>query len=483
MEKIANYIDGQLLPPNSGEYLNNLNPATSAVFSLVPESDAVDLKLALNAAEKAFPAWSRSTVEERSAVLLRIAHMISKDLEELALAECTDTGKPLELAKTVDIPRASANMEFFAHAITQFSQESHSMSDAINYTLKQPIGVVACISPWNLPLYLFTWKIAPALAAGNCVIAKPSEITPYTAFLLSKICIKAALPAGVLNILHGSGTQIGQAIVEEPRIKAVSFTGGTATGKKIAAISAPFLRKVSLELGGKNPALVFADTDLEDTVKQLVKASFTNQGQICLCASRIIVEASVYDKFKELFIKEAALLQAGDPLASTSDLGAIISEAHYLKIKSYIKLAIKEGGKLLLGEASADIKTDVNTRCLSGYFLGPHVLEGLAMGCRVNQEEIFGPVVTLTPFKTEAEAIALANQSTYGLAGTVWTNNLSSAHRVAAALNTGIVWVNCWMKRDLRTPFGGMKNSGLGREGGFEALNFFMETKNVCVKF
>ncbi len=479
MEKIANYINGELVAPCSGKYIENRNPATSEVYSLTPESDASDLKLALNAAEKAFPSWSKTSVDARSTLLLKLAQLITEDLEELALAECTDTGKPLQLAKKVDIPRASANLAFFAHAITQFSQESHTMTDAINYTMKQPIGVVACISPWNLPLYLFTWKIAPALAAGNCVVAKPSEITPYTAFLLSKICIKAGLPAGVLNILHGSGHQIGNAIIEEPRIKAVSFTGGTATGKKIAAISAPLLRKISLELGGKNPAIVMADCDLSFTVKELIKASFTNQGQICLCASRILIQESIYDQFKSLFLEEASKLKIGDPLESQNDLGAIISESHYQKIKSYIDLANKEEGRLLLGSKVQA----VNSRCNSGYFLSPHIFEGLSMNSRVNQEEIFGPVVTLSPFKNAGEAVQLSNQSDYGLAGTIWTKDISAAHTIAEALQTGIVWINCWMKRDLRTPFGGMKSSGLGREGGFDALNFFTESKNVCVKY
>ncbi len=479
MEKIANYINGELHAPKNGQYINNLNPAISEVYSLIPESDVEDLNLALDASEKAFPGWSNTSVEERSAILFKIAALITEDLERLALAECTDTGKPLHLAQTVDIPRASANMAYFAHAITQFSQKSHHMTDAINYTLNQPIGVVACISPWNLPLYLFTWKIAPALAAGNCVIAKPSEITPYTAYLFSKICIKAGLPAGVLNILHGTGSQIGNAIIEEPRIKAVSFTGGTETGKTIASISAPMLRKVSLELGGKNPAIVMADTDLESTVKQLVKASFSNQGQICLCASRLIIQDTIYDQFKALFIKEAAKLRVGDPLETKNDLGAIISKTHYQKIKSYIDLAFEEGGKLLLGTKPPKI----NERCQSGYFLGPHIIEGLSMDSRVNQEEIFGPVVTLTSFKKIEEAIQLANQSDYGLAGTIWTKDLTTAHSIANELQSGIVWVNCWMIRDLRTPFGGMKNSGVGREGGFDALNFFTETKNVCVKF
>lgn len=479
MEKILNYINGELLAPSSGKYLENKNPATSEAFSLVPESDANDLNNAIKSAQSAFPEWSRSSVAERAKVMTEIADLIEANAQELALAESTDTGKPLQLARTVDIPRASANMRFFAQAITQFSSEAHTTSAAINYTLKQPLGVVACISPWNLPLYLFTWKIAPALAAGNCVIAKPSEVTPYTAFLFSKLCMAAGLPPGVLSILHGTGTAIGNLIVENPLIKAVSFTGGTATGKKIAAISAPMFRKVSLELGGKNPALVFADCDLEATVKELVKASFTNQGEICLCASRILVEHSIYEDFKKKFIEQVAALKVGDPLEEENNLGAIVSENHWEKIKSYISLAKEEGGTLLFGE-EINVSGD---RCKNGYFLGPHIFENLGPNCRVNQEEIFGPVVTLAPYTNEEEALSLANNSSYGLAGTIWTSNLNRAHRVSEQLQTGIVWVNCWMNRDLRTPFGGVKESGLGREGGFHALNFFTESKNVCVKY
>lgn len=479
MEKIFNYINGELITPSSGKYLENKNPATAEVFSQVPESDATDLDKAIESAQSAFPAWSRSPVSERAAVLTKIADLIEEHAEELALAETTDTGKPLELARRIDIPRASGNMRFFAQAITQFSSESHTTPDSINYTLKQALGIVACISPWNLPLYLFTWKIAPALATGNCVIAKPSEVTPYTAYLFSKLCIEAGLPPGVLSVLHGTGSAIGNAIVENNRIKAVSFTGGTATGKKIAAISAPMFRKVSLELGGKNPALVFADCDLDVTVTELVKASFTNQGEICLCASRILVEESIYKDFKKGFVEKVAQLKVGDPLVEENHLGAIVSESHLEKIKSYINLAKEEGGALLYGKENID----VTGRCENGYFLGPHVFENMGPNCRVNQEEIFGPVITLQSFKTEEEALRLANISTYGLAGTIWTNNLSRAHRVSEQLQTGIVWVNCWMNRDLRTPFGGMKESGLGMEGGFHALNFFIESKNVCVRY
>lgn len=479
MEMIANYINGELKPPHSSNYLDGINPATAEIFAKIPLSDEEDLKSAIASAEKAFPAWSSLSPKERADYLTKISELIKDNLEELAIAESTDTGKPLQLAKTVDIPRASANMEFFAHAITQFSSESHAGKDSINYTLRKPLGVVACISPWNLPLYLFTWKIAPALASGNCVIAKPSEITPYTAYLFSKICIEAGLPKGVLNILHGTGPEIGNAIVQNKKIKAVSFTGGTATGRKIAEVSAPMFRKVSLELGGKNPALVFADCDLEKTVEGLVRASFTNQGEICLCASRIYIEESIYEDFKTRFVEKVKALKVGNPSNQSSDLGALVSAQHLEKVKNYITLAKEEGGKLLCGDENIDL--DENTK--NGYFLRPHVFENLPNHCRTNQEEIFGPVVSLNVFKDEKEAITLANKSEYGLASSIWTNDLSRAHRVGNQIETGIVWINCWMNRDLRTPFGGMKNSGLGREGGLEALRFFTEPKNICIQF
>lgn len=479
MELIANYINGELVPPNSDEFIDDINPATAKVFAKIPLSDEKDLKSAITSAEKAFPEWSRLSSKKRAYYLIKISELIKNNLDELAIAESTDTGKPIQLAKTVDIPRASANVEFFAHAITQFSSESHSGKASINYTLRKPLGVVACISPWNLPLYLFTWKIAPALATGNCVIAKPSEITPYTAYLLSKICIEAGLPKGVLNILHGTGPEIGNAIVQNKKIKAISFTGGTATGRKIAEISAPMFRKVSLELGGKNPALVFADCNMEKTVEGLVRASFSNQGEICLCASRIYIEESIYSEFKTQFVEKVKALKVGNPSDQLSNMGAMVSAQHLEKVKSYIALAKEEGGNLLCGDEAIDLDEDIK----NGYFLRPHVFENLPNHCRTNQEEIFGPVVSLNIFKNDQEAISLANESEYGLASSIWTTNLSRAHRMGDQIETGIVWINCWMNRDLRTPFGGMKNSGLGREGGLEAFRFFTEPKNICIQY
>ncbi len=478
--QLKNFIDGVFVPPFSGNWIDNINPATGQVYATLPDSDVRDVHLAVEAAQKAFPAWSKMALDERARLLTRIADGIEAQLEMLAEAEARDSGKAITTARNVDIPRAQANFRFFAQALTQFASESHhSAGEAINYTLRQPIGIVGCISPWNLPLYLFTWKIAPALAAGNCVIAKPSELTPMTAFLLSQICTDAGLPAGVLNIVHGLGDSAGQAIVSHPDIKAISFTGGTSTGQRIATIAAPMFKKLSLELGGKNPNIIFADCDFDRALDTTVRASFANNGQICLCGSRIYVERPMYARFRDALVQRAAQLKIGDPLRADTELGALVSETHLHKVEHYLQVAREEGGTILCGGERLP-PADNQAR---GYFLSPAVIEGLPNNCRTNQEEIFGPVVTIAPFDTDAEAVQLANDSNYGLAAIVWTQQLSRAHRIAEQLQAGIVWVNCWMLRDLRTPFGGVKQSGLGREGGFEALRFFTEAKNVCIKY
>jgi aminomuconate-semialdehyde/2-hydroxymuconate-6-semialdehyde dehydrogenase len=474
MQKIENYINGQLVSPLSGNYLDNYNPSTGAIYGLIPDSDETDVQKAYEAANAAFPSWSVTPAGERSRILLKISDLILNNLDELALAESIDNGKPLNLAKAVDIPRAHQNFHFFATAILHWASEAHPMENkVINYTLRQPIGVVACISPWNLPLYLFSWKIAPALAAGNCVIAKPSEVTPMTAYLLSKICIEAGLPAGVLNIVHGLGGKTGQALVEHPDIKAISFTGGTSTGEKIAAVAAPKFKKLSLELGGKNPSIIFADCDYGKMLSTTVRSSFANQGQICLCSSRIFVERSIYERFKTDFIERVKNLKIGNPLDKDTNIGAVVSKEHQAKILSYIELAKEEGGHILCGGRAVKLEGD----CASGYFIEPTVIEGLKYNCRTNQEEIFGPVVTITPFDKEDEVLLQANSVRYGLASVIWTSNLNRASRIAQQLQSGIVWTNCWLLRDLRTPFGGIKDSGVGREGGFHALNFFTEMK------
>ena len=476
---LENYIGGNLIAPLSGKFMDCINPATGEVFSQVPNSNKQDVEVAVNVAKKAFITWSKTTNEERFKILNKIADLIDENIENLALAETIDNGKPLWLSKIVDIPRAASNFRFFATGIMHFSSESHNTTDkSINYTIRQPIGVVGCISPWNLPLYLFTWKIAPALAAGNCVIAKPSEITPVTAFLLSKICIEAGLPAGVLNIVHGDGPSCGEEIVKHKEIKAISFTGSTAAGERIATLAAPMFKKLSLELGGKNPNIIFADCNWDKMMKNTIQSSFSNQGQICLCGSRILIEESIYEKFKTEFIERTKALIVGDPLNEKSKLGAIVSKVHFDKILKCIEIAKQEGGKILCGGNAIKLAG----RCATGYFIEPTVIEGLGANCKTNMEEIFGPVVTIQSFKNIDEAIELANTSNYGLASTIWTQDISKANLIANKIESGIVWINCWLLRDLRTPFGGIKNSGVGREGGWDALKFFTEVKNICVE-
>lgn len=476
---LENYIDGELQPPINESYLDNYNPSKGAVYSQIPDSNKSDVQAAVAAAKSAFKSWSEKPKEERSKILVRLADLIAENLESLAEAESIDNGKPLSLAKKVDIPRAASNIRFYATAILHYASEAHSMEgNGINYTLRKPIGVVGCISPWNLPLYLFTWKIAPAIAAGNCVVAKPSEITPMTAYLFSKLCVQAGLPPGVLNIVHGLGPKVGAAITEHPEITAISFTGGTQTGATIAKVAAPMFKKLSLELGGKNPNIIFADCDLDKAISTSVHSSFANQGQICLCGSRIFVEESIYDAFKKGFVEKIKQLKIGDPFDPKTNQGAVVSEDHMNKVLACIELAKEEGGTIIAGGNRVVLGGDL----ADGYYIEPTIIEGLPFDCRTNQEEIFGPVVTIAPFKTENEVLKYANSTTYGLASCIWTENLTKAHRLAASLETGIVWINCWLVRDLRTPFGGVKNSGVGREGGFEALHFFTEPQNICVK-
>ena len=479
MEYLSNYIKGALITPVSHTYIDDVNPATGEVFSRIPDSDAHDVDRAVAAAKEAFPAWATTPARERSRLLLRLADLIEANLESLARDESTDNGKPVALARTVDIPRAALNFRFFATAILHDATEAHPTDDvALNYTLRQPLGVVGCISPWNLPLYLFTWKIAPALAAGNCVVGKPSEVTPLTAFRLSELCLEAGFPPGVLNVVHGYGHKAGAALTVNPDVKAISFTGGTRTGATIARTAAPMFKKLSLELGGKNPTIIFADCQYDEMLETTVRSAFANQGEICLCGSRIFVERPLYERFRDDFVARVKALRVDDPLDPETDLGAVVSEAHLDKILSYIELAKAEGGTVLCGGH----RVVPEGRCAGGFFVAPTVIEGLSPACRVNREEIFGPVATLIPFDTEEEVLAYANGTPYGLAAVLWTEHLTRAHRMAARLEAGIVWINCWMLRDLRTPFGGMKASGVGREGGWEALRFFTEPKNVCIK-
>ena len=479
MEKIYNYIDGALVESDSGKYLDNYNPSNGKVYSLIPNSNSNDINSAVSAAKDAFVTWSKTTKKYRSEILMKLADKIEEHAEDLIIAESLDNGKPESLARAVDIPRAPENFRFFATAILHFSSELHDMDGrALNYTLREPVGVAACISPWNLPLYLLTWKIAPALAAGNTVVAKPSEITPMTAFLLSKICIEVGLPKGVLNIVHGLGSSIGDALTTHPDTSIVSFTGGTVTGQHIAKVTAPMFKKLSLELGGKNPNIVFSDANFDKALDVAIKASFSNQGQICLCGSRLFIEENIYNKFKESLILKVSNLIVGDPKDNNSDLGAVVSKSHMEKILSRIEEAKKLGGKVLIGGSRKYLDGDLS----EGYYIEPTVIEGLSYKCSINQEEIFGPVLTLIPFKNEEDVIMMANSTKYGLSASIFTENISKGHRVASAIKSGVIWINTWLLRDLRIPFGGMKQSGLGREGGFKSLQFFTEPKNVCVK-
>ena len=479
MEKILNYINGELVEPTNGNYLDNYNPSNGQVYSLIPDSEKKDIYNAVAAAKQAFKTWSKTPKQKRSDILMKLADTIEKYSEELIKAESKDNGKPESLAAHMDIPRAPANIRFFAGAILHDSSEMHEMDGiAFNYTLRQPVGVAACISPWNLPLYLLTWKIAPALAAGNTVVAKPSEVTPMTAYILSKICIEAGLPKGVLNIVHGLGSKTGDPLTTHPDTPIISFTGGTITGKHIATLTAPMFKKISLELGGKNPNIIFADADFDKALSMAARAAFTNQGQVCLCGSRLFVQQEIYDKFKDALVAKTAKLKVGDPKDATSNLGAVVSKDHMEKILEKIELAKTLGGKILIGGEREILEGELK----NGYYLQPTIIEGLSSDCDINQEEIFGPVVSLIPFKTEEQVVEMANSTKYGLSASIFTENISKGHRVAANIDAGIVWINTWLLRDLRIPFGGMKQSGVGREGGFKSLQFFTESKNVCVK-
>ena len=479
MVTVRNHIDGRQVDAHSGATLENWEPATGAQSGTLPDSDARDVAAAVEAAQRAFPAWSSTPAPERSRALHQLAEALRAHASELVHAESVDTGKPLSLAASLDIPRAVANFDFFADAASQFSSEANAMEGrALNYTLRNPLGVVACISPWNLPLYLLSWKVAPALAAGNCVVAKPSEVTPLTADWLGRLSAEAGLPPGVLNLVHGLGPKVGAPLTAHPGVRAISFTGSTRTGAEIARTAGPSFKKLSLEMGGKNPTLIFADCDFEAALAGTMRSAFTNQGQVCLCGSRILVEKSLYPRFREALVARTRALRLGDPLEAQTEQGALVSRQHLDKVLSCLEVARKEGGRLLCGGKRAEVPG----RCREGFFVQPTLLEGLGPATRTNQEEIVGPVATLQPFDSDEEALALANATAYGLAASVWTSNLTRAHRVSARLESGIVWVNCWMLRDLRTPFGGMKESGVGREGGVESLRFFTEPQNVCIQ-
>lgn len=479
-QDVLNLIGGEHLPASSGEWLDNIEPATGQTYGRIPRSDLNDVEAAVTAARAAFPEWRSWSPANRRAVMMRLADKIHENAALLAEAEARDNGKPVSLAAAVDIPRAEDNFRFYASAAEQFSSESHTMGDGtVNYTLRKPLGVVACISPWNLPLYLFTWKIAPALASGNCIVAKPSEITPMTAYLLGTWAKDVGFPDGVINILHGLGPEVGQSMVEHHHIRAISFTGGSNTGAAISAAAGPKFKKLSLELGGKNATVVFSDADFDQAVSTAIRAAFSNQGQICLCGSRILVQEDLYERFRDAMVAKVSKMRIGDPMNPETKMGAVVSRAHRDKVISAINIARGEGGQILCGGGRHQPS---EPRLKGGYFVQPTLIEGLDHTCTTNREEIFGPVATLQPFKDEREALGLVNSTKYGLSASVWTKDLQRAHRFAAGIDTGMVWLNCWLVRDLRTPFGGTRQSGVGREGGYNSMRFFTEPQNICVQ-
>jgi len=469
----TNHIAGKPVPAQSGEWLTHVAPATGQIDARLPRSQAVDVASAVEAASNAASDWAERPASERADLCEAVAELLEYRSHEFARLESEDTGKPITLAKNMDILRAIANFRFFAGAVRHDETGAHEMHGALNFTLRRPIGVVGLITPWNLPLYLLSWKVAPAIAMGNAVIAKPSEFTPATATALAAVFREIGAPDGIFNVIHGLGAEAGQAIVEHPGIRAISFTGGTSTGARVAATAAPLFKKCSLELGGKNATLVFADADFDAALEGAVRAAFTNQGQICLCGSRILVERSIYTKFTEAFLAKTQTLRLGEPSDPDTQVGALISDAHRQKVLDYLELARTEGGTIHGGQVPAR----------PGWFLEPAVVTDLSPSCRATTEEIFGPVVSIHPFDTESEALSIANGVRYGLSASVWTQDLARAHRVSTRLEVGMVWVNTWLLRDLRVPFGGVKDSGVGREGGRHSLEFFSESRNVCIRW
>ena len=474
---IQNFIGGKFVKPTNNDYIENYNPAENTVIAKIPNSSFEDIELAVEAANDALQGWSNLPIETRIEWLRKIANALELRKLEIAELESIDTGKPISLATRVDAERSIRNFNFFADHAENLTELRFEMDDATNFVLRKPIGIVGLITPWNLPLYLLTWKIAPALVMGNTVIAKPSEMTPLTANLLCEILQSIDFPSGVINIVQGLGRDVGQAIVEHPQIRAISFTGGTVTGKSVAATAAPMFKKLSLELGGKNATIVLDDADISVAAKGAARAAFTNSGQVCLCGSRILVASSIYSQFVDALIKEINAMKVGNPKSQDTDIGSVISQSHMEKVLSYINLAEQEGGTILTGGSPLSLD-EPNA---DGFFIAPTLIGGLAIDSRCATEEIFGPVATIHRFETDQDAVLMANITEYGLAGSVWTTNTTRGKTIAEQIDSGVLWVNTWLHRDLRTPFGGVKNSGVGREGGDWSLNFFSEFSNICV--
>ena len=474
---LRNYISGEFIDPETGEWLENFSPATGKIIALVPKSGQNDINMAVESAIQALPSWSALTNVDRANWLDKIADKLETKYEEIAELESKDTGKPISLAREVDAYRSVKNFRFFANIIRNLNEESYEMEDATNRVIYKPVGVGALITPWNLPLYLLSWKVAPAIGMGNTVVCKPSEMTPLTADLLMKTIDEIGLPKGVVNLVHGDGMGAGSPLVSHENISLVSFTGGTSTGSIVAKAAASSFKKLSLELGGKNASIIFDDCNLENTVKGVVRSGFLNQGQVCLCGSRILVQEKIYDDFVKKFVSEVQNMKIGDPSDENTKLGALISPEHLSKVEEYIKIAKDEGGTVLTGGYPNLPKEFKN-----GNWISPTVIADLDVNSRCSTEEIFGPVVTIHKFSNEKEAIEIANNTRYGLAGSIWNNDIEKANRVAESIHTGMIWINTWLHRDLRVPFGGVKDSGVGREGGKWSLSFFSEAMNICVK-